>query len=196
MDHPSILLPSTPRFLPKGHARTPSRSPTRPRLMDDMLSDLSPATTLEAFTSVSGTLKASIEAATPTQRAFGIRAAIASKKIQEWVTELSAWPWPVKSSEGFETPTAKRRKISNGSLDSHRTDKEQDFRQNDRAAEKEEYYGCLPALDVLRYESRIEEISEDMEDLNVEEIKSQVLNTHILPRSRAPSLSGPYVEAP
>ena len=49
---------------------------------------------------------------------------------------------------------------------------------------------------MLRYESRIEEISEDMEDLNVEEIKSQVLNTHVLPRSRAPSLSGPYVEAP
>ena len=62
--------------------------------------------------------------------------------------------------------------------------------------DKEEYWGCLPALDVLRYESRIEEILEDMEDLNVEEIKSQVLNTHVLSRSRAPSLSGPYVETP
>lgn len=164
--------------------------------MDDMLSDLSPATTLEAFTSVSGTLKASIEAASPTQRDFGIRAAVASKKIQEWVTELSAWPWPNKSSEGFETPTAKRRKISNESLDNQRTEKEQDFRQNVPPMDKEEYWGCLPALDVLRYESRIEEISEDMEDLNVEEIKSQVLNTHVLPRSRAPSLSGLYVEAP
>jgi hypothetical protein len=163
--------------------------------MDDMLADLSPATTLEAFTSVSGTLKASIEAASPTQRAFGIRAAITSKKIQEWVTELSAWPWPARSSEGFEIPIAKRRRLSNGNLNNHRTAKQQGFRQDDRAVDEEEYWGCLPALDVLRYESRIEEISEDMDDLNVEEIKSQVLNTHVLPRSRATSLSGHFMEA-
>jgi Growth-Arrest-Specific Protein 2 Domain len=162
--------------------------------MDDMLADLSPATTLEAFTPVSGTLKASIEAASETQRAFGIRAAVASKKIQEWKTELSTWPWPNKTSEGFEIPTAKRRKISNGNLDNHQTEEVQGFREDDRFSDKEEYWGSLPAADVRRYESRIEEISEDMEDLNVEEIKSQVLDRHVLPRSRASSLSGHYIE--
>lgn len=195
MDNPTILLPSTPRFLPKGHTRTASRSPTRPRLMDDMLADLSPATTLEAYTSVSGTLKASIEAASPTQRAFGIRAAIASKKIQEWTAELSAWPWPTNSSEGFETPASKRRKISSGNFNDHHNEGMLDSKQEGRSLNKEEYWGCLPAADVRRYESRIEEISEDMEDLNVEEIKSQVLDRHVLPRSRASSLSGPYMEA-
>jgi hypothetical protein len=162
--------------------------------MDDMLADLSPATTLEAFTSVSGTLKASIEAASPTQRAFGIRAAVASKKIQEWKTELSAWSWPNNNSEGFEIPSAKRRKVSNGNFDNHQTEEVQGFREDNQFSDKEEYWGSLPAADVRRYESRIEEISEDMEDLNVEEIKSQVLERHVLPRSRASSLSGHHIE--
>jgi hypothetical protein len=36
----------------------------------------------------------------------------------------------------------------------------------------------------MRYESRIDDIWEDMDDLNVEEIKRQILETHVLPRSR------------
>jgi len=162
--------------------------------MDNMLADLSPATTLEAFTSASGTLKASIEAASPTQRAFGIRAAITSKKIQEWMNELSAWPWPTNKSDGFETPTSKRKSIYNGTLHDHKTEEVQGMRQEGLILDEGEYWGSLPAADVRRYESRIDDISEDMEDLNVEEIKSQVLDRHVLPRSRASSLSGPYID--
>jgi Growth-Arrest-Specific Protein 2 Domain len=151
--------------------------------MDDILADLSPLTTLEAFTSASGKLRASIEAASPTQRAFGIRAAIASKKIQEWVTELSGWLWPTRgSSEGFLLPVAKRRKTSDANPLRHSGKDEADA--HDRATETVEFWGSLPAEDVIRYESRIDDIWEDMEDLDVEEIKRQILETHVLPRSR------------
>jgi hypothetical protein len=172
-------LSNVPRFVPLKHTRTPSRSPTRSptrqRITDDLLTDLSPSTTLEAFTNPSGKLKASIEAATTSERAFGLRATLASKKIQEWVDELSAWSWPkAGGSEGFELPTAKRRKL-NSSLD-------------DEYAQ-DEYMGSLPMSSVLAYETRIEDIQEDMEDLNVEEIKSTVLNNHFIPKSRPSSSS-------
>lgn len=70
-------------------------------------------------------------------------------------------------------PAAKRRKISdepnmNGSLEV-------------------EYTGSLPTADALRYEVRIEEITGDMEDLNFEEIKRQVLDTHFSAKSRPSS---------
>jgi hypothetical protein len=165
---PTILSPITPRLNPGAH--TPSRSPTRERLTDDILADLSPSTTFEAFTSPSGKLRASIEAASESERAFGIRATLASKKIQEWVNELSAWSWPAQS--GFEMPAAKRRKISD---------------EISNASQEPEYSGSLPTADLLRYEVRVEEITEDMEDLNVEEIKRQVLDTHFSGNSRPSS---------
>jgi hypothetical protein len=187
MDHPILLSTTTPRFPPKGHTRAPSRSPTRPRITEDILEDLSPASTLEAFTSASGNLRSSIEAATATQRAFGIRAAVAAKKIQEWVAELSAWPWPNNSSEGFQSPIAKRRKLSYGTSDDYTNRGRSDPFQTTTILMDEEFWGSLPARQVEEYEIRIEEISEDMEDLDVEEIKRQVLDTHILPISRPSS---------
>ena len=172
-----------PRKQTRASSRSPTRSPTRQRLTDDILTDLSPATTLEAFTSPSGKLKASVEAATPSERAFGIRATLASKKIQEWLTELSAWPWPTEAgSEGFELPLSKRRKTlsdSRNSMDSTESGTEL------------EYMGSLPAGDVEAYETRIEEILEDMDDLHVEDIKSTVLNSHFSQVSR-PSSAASY----
>lgn len=190
-DHP-LLSASTPRFPPRGHNRSPSRSPTRTRITDDIFADLSPSTTLEAFTSASGTLKASIEAASPTERAFGIRAAVACKKIQEWVDELTAWQWPAGNSAGFEVPAAKRRRSSSNSGVSGQRfgragSQTPNERHAEREAEEEEVWGSLLARDVIQYETRIEEITEDMEDLDVEEIKRTVLGTHILPLSRPSS---------
>jgi hypothetical protein len=60
-------------------------------------------------------------------------------------------------------------------------------RNGGRENSEPEYMGRLMAQDVIRYETRIEEITEDMEDLNVEEIKSQVLDTHFSPKSRPSS---------
>lgn len=190
MDLPRI---NPPELFTRAHKRVPSlsptRSPTRQRITDDILSDLSPTTTLEAFTNPSGKLRASVEAATPSERAFGIRATLASKKIQEWVDELSAWPWPSgEGSAGFEIPAAKRRRIS---VD-ERTPR---AGYQGSGSGEEEYIGSLPAEYVARYENRVDDIHEDMDDLDVEEIKSTVLNTHFSPKSR-PSSSGSNAPVP
>ena len=75
-------------------------------------------------------------------------------------------------------PPAKRRKTSHSD-----------------EAEETEYTGSLPAEDVLQYEIRVEEITEDMEDLNVEDIKRQVLDTHFSGNSR-PSSSASSAPVP
>ncbi|KAL3422725.1 GAS2 domain-containing protein [Phlyctema vagabunda] len=171
MDTPPAMSSLAPRhFL--FHQRSPSPSPTRQRVPDDLLSDLSPATTLEAFTTPNRKLSASVEAASPTERAFGMRATLASKKIQEWLDEISTWPWPEDGgSAGFETPPAKRRKVSVTPLNAR------NGRHGPREEDEGEYVGSLRANDVIRFETRVEEIHEDMEELNVEEIKTKVLDT-------------------
>lgn len=175
MSNPPILLPSSPLLLPSSRLRSPSRSPTRIRFTDDLLKDLSPATTLEAFTSQSGKLKVSIEAATELQRAFGIRAALASKKIAEWLSEIKTWPWPKDGgSKGFEqaviTETRPRHVFSD-------------------AGKSMDYSGSLPFQVVQNYAGRLEEIRDDMEELQVEDIKRQVLDSHFTAASRPSSSS-------
>ncbi|PMD49496.1 uncharacterized protein K444DRAFT_549450 [Hyaloscypha bicolor E] len=186
-DTPVFSSPVVPRIVPPSlHTRTPSRSPTRQRPVDDILADLTPATTLEAFKNPSGRLRASIENATPSEQAFGLQAALASKNIQEWVDELSNWSWPAEGGLlGFEVPPAKRRKLSS------RTDGNTNQYEEDGTGTPEmnesEYVGGLFSKEVLRYEIRLDEITADMEELNVEEIKRQVLDTHFSAKSRPSS---------
>jgi hypothetical protein len=193
MERPAILSPSAPRLAPLLHpqsaARPPSRSISRSHVLDDLLSDLSPATTLEAFTSPSGKLKASIEAASPADRAFGIRATLASKKVEQWLEELSSWPWPAgNGSMGFEVPPAKRKKSSSDKSDLYDETEDQEVVET-------QYCGSLLAEEVVRYEQRIDEIGRDMEELEVEEIKREVLDTHFSSRSR-PSSSASGIAVP
>ncbi|KAI9049670.1 hypothetical protein LZ554_006695 [Drepanopeziza brunnea f. sp. 'monogermtubi'] len=189
MEGKPVLSPRFPRCAPprSGLCRSNSRSPTRPfKLADDILSDLSPATTLEAFTNPSGKLKASIEAATPSERAFGLRATLASNKIQEWVEELSGWPWPAEGgSSGFEMPVVERRKPSIQDGDQAQRNSNHGSEHN----QEPKYIGSLLSTEVERYENRIDDITMDMEDLDVEAIKRRVLDTHFSSRSR-PSSSG------
>jgi hypothetical protein len=108
-----------------------------------------------------------------------MRVAVASRSIQDWVDELSSWPWPTHdTSAGFARPPAKRRKLfeksaSDNGLDSAETQQHED-----------KYLGCLLVSDVAAYEKRVHEIGQDVEDLDVEEIKSHILHNHILPLSR------------
>ncbi|CAG8971970.1 hypothetical protein HYALB_00003308 [Hymenoscyphus albidus] len=188
MEIPSLLSPtSSGSHLYRSHSRSASRSPTRERITDDILADLSPSSTHAAFANPSGKLKASIEAATTSERQFGIRATLASKKIQEWVEELSSWPWPkAGGSVGFQMPAAKRRKT----LDNYSERRESTIildRHGTRDVEDPEYMGSLLADDVDRYEVRVEEIIEDMEALDVESIKRRILDTHFSAWSRPSS---------
>lgn len=144
--------------------------PTRPRAGDDIFTHLSPATAVDAL-SGNGALKGCLDGASAAERDFAMRTAIASRKIWEWVDELSDWDWPIEGgSSGFENPNNISRRLS--------------FQVNAPKNDGSEYIGSLPAREVALYERRIEEIHRDMDDLAVEEIKSQVLTNHILPLSR------------
>lgn len=146
-------------------------SPARPRVGDDIFSHLSPTTAVEALTSDNGALRGCVDGASATERDFAMRAAVASQRIWEWLTELSHWEWPLDCpSAGFVSPNDTLPRLS--------------FHVNVPKTDGSEYMGSLPARKVVLYERRIEEIHRDMNDLALQEIKSQVLTNHILPLSR------------
>jgi hypothetical protein len=172
--------------------------------MDPLLSDLSPNKTLEALNTYlaigktgkepSGALHASIARASPSERAFGIKAALASKKLREWCTELAGWQWPdtqppADSSKGFQPPSkddlAGERKVEaisydSGVVDDKTPEAKRDANRRAGGSGKEEYWGFLPAQLVLNHEQRLDEIDVEMEYLEVEELKIQVLGKHIV----------------
>src|SRR5690606_35727322 len=82
------------------HVRTPSRrhftpqSPARPRPSDELIADLAPATAVDALRNPGPALSACLGGASPSEKAFVMRTAVASQTIQEWLDELSEWPWP------------------------------------------------------------------------------------------------------
>ncbi|KAK4178386.1 hypothetical protein QBC36DRAFT_105500 [Triangularia setosa] len=155
----------------------------RPRTTDDLLLDLTPRAAVEAFQNPSGSLKACIDAATPFEQAFAMRAAIASSSIADWLEDLSSWPWPKGGgSAGFEMPIAKRRGASS-SDDNHMP--ENNHNGTDQLEEDDRMYlGSLEASQVAQYERRIDEINQGLEKLEIEEIKTQVLHNYIMPLSR------------
>lgn len=109
-----------------------------------------------------------------------MRVAAASNHIQDWLEELSTWPWPTHdTSAGFERPPAKRRKLFERSPSDNGLDAEEGEDANRTA-----FLGSLQASEVARYERRIHEIGKDMAGLDVEEIKDQILHNHIAPLSR------------
>ncbi|ELR02368.1 hypothetical protein VC83_07761 [Pseudogymnoascus destructans] len=162
--------PTSLRMRPRSPSKSPcrhTRSPTRSRITDDIFEDLSPARILERFTSASGELAKSIEASTPDQKQFGIRAAVASKKIEEWANEVGGWPWPSIGADGFVMPEKTYGIFG-------------DLKEDDMGLEEEadtkEYWGSHPAPLVELYSNRVSEIFDDMFDLDIEEIKNKVLD--------------------
>ncbi|RKF59839.1 hypothetical protein OnM2_056003 [Erysiphe neolycopersici] len=171
-----------PRIIQPLQKQNPSRPFTLQRaLSNDILFDLDPSRTLEALTSSSGSLSTVNEDVTPSERAFGIRAVIACKSIKEWLEELTNWTWPkTEGLTGFEkSPTNER-----GLPTSHETlDEAADLNSGPYL----KYIGCLTESQISMYESRINQISDAMEDLRVDEIKRQVLDTHFSSKSRPSS---------
>ena len=94
--------------------------------LDPLLANLSPKSTLEALEATEvidlegrasqSLLHDSVAAASTSERALGIRAALAGKKLKKWHAELTAWPWPLASSSpgsGFRIPPQAERSIGN-----------------------------------------------------------------------------------
>ncbi|KAK8100308.1 gas2 domain-containing protein [Apiospora kogelbergensis] len=183
-DSRAIPSMATPPPAGRGAMRRPlrstSRSPTRHRISDNLLARLSPMSAVEALRSPEGALKACLDNATASEQSFTMRTAVASRKIHDWVDELSAWPWPTASSSaGFEMPSSKRRKVS----DPFESSEDQQLREPADHPEPD-YMGSLPAEDVVAYEGRTELIHRELAALDVEEIKMHVLHNHIMPLSR------------
>ncbi|TKA65201.1 hypothetical protein B0A49_10617 [Cryomyces minteri] len=180
-------------------SRSPSRSPrkhARPTSLDSdpLLRDLSPTTTLRvlgASTDATGANNedrykfiGSINLASNSEKAFGIRVAKTTNQLRSWCRELEQWEW----TGNFEVPaakqrTAKRRRMVQSHLQSSNASRET-FLDTSDSEEEEEYWGSLPSAQIRAYETRVEDIREELEELDVEELKNHVLQSHIPSRSR------------
>ena len=191
---PTILKPATRFARPELQvSRSASRSPIRRQWpidqdLDPLFADLSPTSTLDALQSTNAVLAEegthkralleSVADVSTSDRALGIKAALAGKNIREWYQELDAWAWPSLShhtSNGFEPPARPEH------------EPKEDFSSAERSAEKArmklEYCGSLPAQLVSEYEERIDTIKDELESLELEELKGHVLATHQRKRS-------------
>ncbi|KAL6719703.1 hypothetical protein ACLMJK_001624 [Lecanora helva] len=154
---------------PSSILRTPSRRQQfTDREINPLLSNLSPSSTLEALLAIDGVpteqrhrrsfIQASVTAASTSERAWGIKASLAGKKLREWHQELLQWPWL-----GFES----------------------------KGCTEGEYWGGLSAETAQNYEERINVVRDDMETLEVDELKSYVRTTHSELSSRQPTPTVP-----
>ena len=169
----------------------PSPSPARQHgrfiseELDPLLRSLSPSSTLaalrtnDAVNRVPGSkeklLADSVAEASQGERALGIRAALAGKKLREWVEELEEWEWP---DEKFAPPTGKGYKNGEHGEDASATSDSADA-----------YMGSLQAQVVKEREARVKGIKDDMEMLEVDELKHFVLGAHSNSSSRSSSYS-------
>ena len=146
-----------------------SRKPSRREQLthneiNPLLANLSPSSTLEALAATGAvsveetdrwsSLENSVALASTSERAWAIKVSLARQKLIKWHEELSNWPWSHKNPSGFEEP-----------LPAHRL----------RISE-EEFWGGIPARVALHYEERVEAIRDDMETLEVEDLKDYVRN--------------------
>ena len=139
-------------------------------------------------------LRDSVAAATTSERALGIRAALAAKKTREWYKELMAWPWPVMDEHhnGFDLPSEQdhSRSLAKYGYPKRLNELPQDAGRLDayENTRGDLYWGSLPADVVREYENRIETISDDMETLQMDELKDYVRDVHLMTGSRRSSL--------
>lgn len=180
--NPAINPPRLPSPTKRAfHSRSPSQSPNRSpvrhhaRDFDPLLRDLSPTTTLRAFSARSPDaepdfLSRSLETASNSERSLGAKAAQACADLRSWARELEQWQWP--GTFDVPEPLRKKQRMSGASLLSMRLMSPEDETQD------EEYWGSLPAQMVEAYETRVDEINEDLEGIDVEEMKQFVLAAH------------------
>ncbi|KAI7463947.1 hypothetical protein KC351_g15697 [Hortaea werneckii] len=151
------------------HSRSPSHSPMRqpnPRDWDPLLRDLSPTATLRTFqtpeTDSSPTFSFT-GAASVSERAWATKAAQTCLDLRGWVRELEGWKWPGSFAVPKQEPS-----------------EDEDEKGGGGGEEKPEndYWGSLPASIVLSYEKRADEIAQQLDDIDVEELKDFVLSAH------------------
>ncbi|GAB1732241.1 hypothetical protein NU195Hw_Modified_382t1 [Hortaea werneckii] len=154
------------------HSRSPSHSPMRqphPRDRDPLLRDLSPTATLRTFQTAETDSSPTFSfrgAASVSERAWGAKAAQTCLDLRGWVRELEGWKWP----GSFAVPKQER---------SEDEDEKGGGGAGAGAGERtENYWGSLPASIVLSYEKRADEIAQQLDEIDVEELKDFVLSAH------------------
>ncbi|EUC27889.1 hypothetical protein COCCADRAFT_110567 [Bipolaris zeicola 26-R-13] len=191
-----LMPPHTPRRVP-----SPVMSPSgrRGRLHagseDGRLRDLSPETTLRAFTYTpvpfdttrdEYKIFACIDTLTAAERDLGARVAKAAQRLKAWCAEIEQWGW----SGSFEEPSPQLREQKRKSIELR-------IKQHvgrldlglDHAVPPLEYWGSLLSVEVEQHEARLDEIGDEMLKLDVEELKEYVLDMHPAAKSR-PSSAG------
>ncbi|KAI5370500.1 putative GAR domain-containing protein [Septoria linicola] len=189
--HPFVNPPRLPSpTKARIHARKPSRSPVRHNVRDSdtLLRDLSPTATLRAFvtdpgdmSSSSDALVASIRSATMSERGLGAKAAQTCLDLRNWAREIEHWEWPGT----FAEPRLAQK--TDLPIESHRRSHVGSESREHAVKDHEEYWGSLPARVVQEYERRADEIGQGLDDIDVEELKDYVLNSHYRVNSRPPS---------
>ncbi|TQV91062.1 hypothetical protein V2A60_008127 [Cordyceps javanica] len=163
-------------FMPKRQSL--GHSPTRSKVIaDDILLHITPSTAVEALMSPTGAIRACMALASPAEREFAMRTALASQRIFDWLQEMRAWTWPDEGgSAGFQQGAADvRRNLFSSSTSSTSSQRQQ----------QQVYMGSLPQHQVTEYARRVEEIYHGMDQLQVEDIKTHILTTHVMPISRS-----------
>ncbi|OMP85472.1 hypothetical protein BK809_0004142 [Diplodia seriata] len=192
---PSALSLSAP-LLERARRDSPSHSPTRDRRKNMSTYEsqpwaVSPSTTLQAFTDgvdPSATpeaqqLLSGITNATASEKVLGVRVASATKSVKDWCAELEAWTW----CETFEPPLRRDPYIQE--KDTQGLDKDAASTGADGTDNGDEsaYWGSMPASTVMAYGVRLDQIKEELEDLNMDELKGYILDMYPMERPRPTS---------
>ena len=188
-----MIPPLTPRRVPSPTMSPGRRGRSHGISEESGLRDLSPDTTLAAFTHSPVPFDTSqeeykifscIDALTAAERDLGMRVAKAAQRLKSWCSEIEQWGW----SGSFEPPSAAFREQRRKSL-------EQRIREHLPDAELTktlrplEYWGSLLSDEVEQHEARLDDIEDELLKLDVEELKEHVLDMHPSGRSR-PSSAG------
>ncbi|CAO2651062.1 Nn.00g093590.m01.CDS01 [Neocucurbitaria sp. VM-36] len=189
-----LIPPMTPRRAP-----SPTMSPGGRRgraygsSEEGRLRDLSPDTTLRAFTQQpmpfdttqdEYKILSCIEALTAAERDLGARVAKAAQRLKSWCAEIEQWGW----SGTFEQPSAEVREQRRRSLELRIREHVPDADLT-KTLRPLEYWGSLLSDEVEQHDARLDDIEDEMLKLDVEELKEHVLDMHPAGRSR-PSSAG------
>lgn len=199
-----ITLTPTPHFTTQPRlAATPHPLPSpsrRQRLtasdINNLLSGLSPSSTLEALQASHAVrpgdngnksfLEQSVASASASERAWGFKAALAGKKIQDWYSEIGQWIWPGFGHPPSEESANRWGQHHQGHIDSVVSLEVSGPSGNSLTGEQAN--GTLSTKLVQEYEKRIETIRNNMETLEIEDLKDYVRNAHWRVGSRRSSL--------
>lgn len=160
---------------------------------ESRLRDLSPETTLRAFTEQpvpfdtardEYKIFACIDSLTVAERDLGVRVARAAHRLKSWCAEIEQWGWTGSFEQPSEQYREQRRKSIETRIREHVADTD-----STGALPPLEYWGSLLSVEVEQHEARLDEIEEEMLKLHVEELKEHVLDMHPSSRSR-PSSAG------